>query len=159
MRDAHGLRIRMRMRTRMRMTMTMTMTLTTTTITMRIWPRCCGGWPSAPILPNAEGYSSTTLSLFRFFACHVCLSPVSVCCSLPVDWAINHWFGKVKRELQLQPLPHKQRQQQSNNNNNNRNAALSVFRGFCTLRSCCQYTRHCALAIENSGQISYPGIS
>lgn len=79
--------------------------------------------------------------LYPFFACHVCLSPVSVCFSLPVDWAINHWFGKVKRELQPQPQPqpHKQRQQQSNYNKNNRNAALSVFRGFCTLRSCCQY--------------------
>lgn len=131
------------------MTMTMMLTLTLTTITMRIWPRCCGGWPSAPGLPNAIAqllYPFFAFSLFRL----PCLSvSVSVCFSLPVDWAINHWFGKVKRELQPQPQPHKQRQQQSNNNN--RHAALSVFRGFCTLRSCCQHARHCALAIEDCG--------
>lgn len=61
--------------------------------------RDCGGWPSS-LRARAQSPEPTTQSP----ALAELSRSLSFCrrCLLPVDWAINHWLGKGRRELQQQ---------------------------------------------------------
>lgn len=116
--------------------MTMTMPMPTT-ITMRIWPRCCGGWPSAPGLH----YSSTALSLSLSHSSSVCLFLF-----LAASWLGNKPLAwKRKKGASASATTSAADQQQQNRTGTTTRYIFVDFAPFGP--------RHCALAIKHSGQI------